>query len=239
MFECNCGKVYKTKSSFDKHVKLCEYTNLNLEKVYNLGLIINDTNKFLFHVHLTKIRKKAKDESITQEKAKELLTKEIIFKYRKSLWDILTVWNEELLVSEYRVFLKWIFKTYKDISLLSLRNTLTNQKIIYRYNLEHTNDIISKRIEESLLFLHNKNKFSNDFEFIDNIMVGNISMFYVIFNDWLAEHWFNNLDNDLQIELEHLVSIASKIIINRINHKEFDKLQELACSETPIIYSID
>ena len=238
MFECNCGKTYKTESGYNKHVKACEYADIDIETVYRLGKLINETNKFLFHVALGKIRKLSKEKGVSQDIAKDMLQKEAILKYKKSLWDILQVWREELVVSEYRVFAKWIFSTYKDITLLSLRNTLTNPKIIYRYNLEHTADMIAGRIEDSLLFIHNKDTYSNDFEFVDHITVGDISMYYVIFNDWLAQEWFGRLDIDLQKELEHLVEIVTKTVLERIDHKEFDTLQKLACSETPKIYEM-
>jgi hypothetical protein len=192
LFECNCGKGYKTEAGYKKHIQTCEYADLDVDKVYRLGKLINDSNKFLFHVALGKINKMAKEQGVSKDIAKDILMKQAILKYRKSLWDILQVWKEELVVSEYRVFAKWAFSTYKDINLLSLRNTLTNPKIIYRYNLEHTADMIAGRIEDSLLFLHNKKVFSNDFEFVDHITAGDISMYYVIFNDWLAEDWFGS-----------------------------------------------
>ena len=238
MFECNCGKSYKSEAGYKKHIQTCEYVDLEINKVYSLGKIINESNKFLFHVALGKIRKLAKEKGISQDIARDMLQKEAILKYKKSLWDILEYWKEELVVSEYRVFAKWVFRTYKDITLLSLRNTLTNPKIIYRYNLEHTADMIAGRIDDSLLFLHNKNVFTNDFEFIDHIMVGDISMYYVIFNDWLAEEWFGRLDIDLQKELEHLVDIVTKTVLERIKPSEFEKLQTLACSQTPKIYEM-
>ena len=238
MFECNCGKSYKTEKGYIDHISKCEYVDLDIKKVLRLGRLINNSNKFLFHVALGKIRKFAKENGIPQEDAKKILTKEAILKYKKSLWDILQVWKVELIISEYRVYTEWVFKTYKDITLLSLRNTLSNPKIIYRYNLEHTAEMISNRIEDSLLFLHNKNEFSNDFEFIDHIMSGEISMYYIIFNDWLAEEWFGRLDIDLQKELEELVEIVTKTVLDRINHKEFEELQELASSQTPKIYEM-
>jgi len=238
MFECNCGKSYKTEKGYTKHLESCDYADIEIDKVLRLGMIINDCNKFLFHVALGKIRKTAKEKGVSQEIAKDMLQRDAILKYKKSLWDILEYWKEELVISEYRVFAKWVFATYKDISLLSLRNTMTNHKIIYRYNLEHTADMIENRIEDSLLFLHNKNTFSNDFEFINHITVGDISMYYVIFNDWLAEEWFGKLDIDLQKELEHLVEIVTKTVIERIDPEEFETLQTLACSETPKIYEM-
>jgi len=236
MFNCNCGKTYKTETGYNKHISNCKYVDLDPDKVYRLGKLISEYNKFLFRAPLGKIRKVAKDENVSEDIAKDIVLKQVILKYKKSLWDILLVWREALLVSEYRVFIKWVFSTYKDINLLSLRSTLTNPKIIYRYNIEHTVDMITGRIEDSLLFLHNKKEFSNDFEFINHIIIGDISMYYVIFNDWLAEEWFSHLDTDLQKELEDLVEIATKTVLERINCDDFDILQKLACSETPKIH---
>lgn len=238
MFECKCSKEYKTETAFNKHVLICPYTNIDLTKIYAIGKLINEENKFLFHVALGKIKKYAKDNEISFDDAKTVLQKEVIYKYRKSLWDILNVWKTDLLPSEYRVFIKWVFKTYKDISLISLRNTLSNEKILYRFNLEHTAKMIEKRVDDSLRYVHNNKLFSNDFVFIDAIMSGEVSMYYVLFNDWLAEEWFGRLDVDLQSELEDYINIASKNILDRLKHKEFDVLQTLANSDTPIIYEM-
>lgn len=239
MSVCNCGKEYKLEKAFNKHLEECLYASMDLEKIYNLGYMINDVDKKLFHVSLAKIKKYSKDNNCDIDIAKKELQKDIIYKYRKSLWDILTVWKTELLASEYRHFLHWIFKTYKDITLLSLRNTLSNTKSIYRYNLENTVGMMSKRIDDSLLFIHQHGEFSNDFEFVDSILAGNISMYYVLFNDWLAQTWFGRLDIDLQHELEEYVEIASKTVLDRLKPKEFESLQTLACNETPKIFAMD
>lgn len=239
MSVCNCGKEYKLEKSFNKHLEECLYASMDLEKIYNLGYMINDVDKKLFHVSLAKIKKYSKDNNCDIDIAKKELQKDIIYKYRKSLWDILIVWKTELLASEYRHFLHWIFKTYKDITLLSLRNTLSNTKSIYRYNLENTVAMMSKRIDDSLLFIHQHGEFSNDFEFVDSILAGNISMYYVLFNDWLAQTWFGRLDIDLQHELEEYVEIASKTVLDRLKPKEFETLQTLACNETPKIFEMD
>ncbi len=239
MSVCNCGKEYKLEKTFNTHLEECLYASMDLEKIYNLGYMINDVDKKLFHVSLAKIKKYSKDNNCDIDIAKKELQKDIIYKYRKSLWDILIVWKTELLASEYRHFLHWIFKTYKDITLLSLRNTLSNTKSIYRYNLENTVGMMSKRIDDSLLFIHQHGEFSNDFEFVDSILAGNISMYYVLFNDWLAQTWFGRLDIDLQHELEEYVEIASKTVLDRLKPKEFETLQTLACNETPKIFEMD
>lgn len=239
MFVCNCNKEYKTENSFNKHISTCPYANLNIEKVYNLGYLIDEFDKKLFHVPLGKIKKFAKENDIDSITSRQHLQKESIYKFRKSLWTILEVWKDELLASEYRPFIQWVFKTYKDISLLSLKNTFSNTKIIYRFNLENTKDMIAKRIEDSLLFIHEHGAFSNDFVFVDAIMAGKISMYYVLFNDWLAQTWFGRLDSDLQDELEGHVQIASKTVLERLKHKEFEYLQKISNTNTPKIFSMD
>lgn len=238
MLVCNCGKEYKTEKGFSNHQNKCSYINLNIEKVYKLGRMIDDVDRRLFHVSLGSIKKYVKTNDVEIDEAKIILKKEIIYKYKKSLWDILTIWKDELLASEYRQYLKWVFKTYKDISLISLRNTLTNPKIIYRFNLENTASMIGNRIDDSLVYIHEHGDFSNDFEFVDAIMTGQISMYYVLFNDWLAQKWFGRLDIDLQHELEEYVEIASKTVLDRLKHNEFELLQELACTDTPKIYEM-
>ena len=200
--------------------------------------MIHDSNKFLFHVHFGKVNKYKKENDIERDEAYEILLKENIYKYRKTLWDILEAWKDELLPSEYREFTRWVFKTYNDITLLSLRNTLSNPKIMYRFNLEHTKPMIEKRIDDSLVYIHNNHEFHNDFDFVDSIMTGDVSMYYVLFNDWLAEKWFGRLEQDIQKELTDYVEIASKVIVDRVSHTEFDELHELASSDTPKIYEM-
>lgn len=239
MFVCNCGKEFKTEGGLNRHVVDCPYASMDFNKIYNLGDMINEVDKKLFHVALGKIKKYAKENQIEFDQAKKILQKEAIYKYRKSLWDILNVWKDELLASEYRPFLKWVWKTYKEITLLSLRNTLSNTKIIYRFNLENTASMIGKRIDDSLIHVHEHGEFSNDFEFVDAIMSGQISMYYVLFNDWLAQRWFGRLDIDLQKELEDHVNIASKTVLDRLKKEEFELLQQLACTGTPRIYEMN
>ncbi len=236
MFTCNCGKELKTEKGINKHILECPYASLNIEKIYKFGLIIDSVNRLLFRVAISKIKKYSKINNINIDDAKTILQKEEILKYRKNLYDILEVWQEELLPSEYRTFLNWVFLKYKNITLLSLRNTLSNRKIIYRFNLEHSAKMIGSRIEDSLLFVHEHKEFVNDFEFTDYILSGNISMYYVLFNDWLAQQWFGRIDIDLQHELEEYVEIASKTVLNRLNPDEFDLLNKLACTSTPMIY---
>lgn len=239
IFVCKCAKEYKTETGFIKHQKICDYKDIDLNKIYNLGYMINEIDKKLFHVSLSSIKKYSKENNISADNAKKELQKKAIFKYRKSLWDILNVWKEDLLPSEYRQFLKWVWQTYTEITLLSLRNTLSNTKIIYRYNLENTGTVIGKRINESLIYVHQHGDFSNDFEFVNSIMSGQISMYYVLFNDWLAQSWFGRLDIDLQHELEEYVEIASKTVLDRLKSDEFELLQQLACTDTPKIYKMD
>lgn len=239
MFTCNCGHSLATEKGINSHITKCEYADLDIEKVYMLGYMIDEVDRKLFHVALGKIKKYAKTEGMEFDQAKRLLQKEAIYKYRKSLWDILCVWRDELLASEYRPFLQWVWKTYKDINLLSLRNTLSNSKIIYRFNLENTATMIGKRIDDSLLFIHEHGDFSNDFEFVNAVVAGQVSMYYVLFNDWLASKWFGRIDMDLQAELEEYVEIASKTVLDRLKQNEFELLQELACTETPKIYEMD
>lgn len=239
MFACNCGKEYKTEKGLSSHQEKCDYADINIDRIYKLGGMIDDVDKKLFHVSLGSIKKYAKLNTVEFDDAKKILQQEIIYKYRKSLWDILMVWQDSLLVSEYRSFLKWIFKTYKDINLLSLRNTLCNGKIIYRYNMETSREMIEKRIDNSLIYIHEHGEFHNDFVFVDAILSGNISMYFVLFNDWLAQKWFSRLDMDLQKELEEYVEIASKNIINRIKPDDFDILQKLANTIKPVIHRMD
>jgi len=238
MFTCICGKSYKTEKGYLKHTVTCPYTDMNLKQVYRLGNMIHDSNKFIFHVQVGKINKYRKENNCSRDEAYDILLKENIYKYRKTLWDILEAWKEEMLPSEYREFTRWIFKTYKDITILSLRKTLTNTKIMYRFNLENTVTMIEKRIDDSLRYIHEHNTFHNDFDFVDSIMTGDVSMYYVLFNDWLATKWFGRLDVDIQEELSDYVEIASKVIIDRVSPSEFDKLQELSNTDTPMIYEM-
>lgn len=245
MFSCNCGrKPYKTKKPFLNHQEKCEYGDLDFDKIVLLGNLINDEIG-LFRPRPISIRKRMRDENETEEEAKKHLTiyganpkSESINKYRKSLWVIYKVWKEELLISEYREFIKWAFKTYKDIALISMKSMLSNTKVIYRFNLEHTASMIGRRIDDSLIFIHENHEYVNDFEFVEAITTGNVSMYYVLFNDWLAAKWFGRLDQDLQKELEDLVDIASKTVLERLKQDEFMLLQKLACTDTPKIYDM-
>ncbi len=236
MYECNCGAEYKTEKGLLKHINKCEFVDMDLNKVYRLGKIIQNESD-LFHVHFGKLKKYMKENNLSMDEAREILLKHNIYSFRKSIWNILEVWKDELIPSEYRIYTKWIFKTYNDISKMSLRNVLSNTKSIYRYNMEHTKDMIEKRINESLLYTHKNPEFVNDFDFVDAIMTGDISMYYILFNDWLAEKWFGRLDNDLQCEMASFIEIASGIIVERVSHQEFDELNTLAMSDTPIIHA--
>lgn len=238
MFNCNCGKEYKTEKGFLKHIDVCSYADIDIDKVYMLGEMIGELDRQLFHVHLGTIKKHSKVNEISIKESRKILQLAAIYKYRKTLWDILLVWRDELVVSEYRFFAKWVFKTYKDIALISLRNTLSNTKILYRYHLESTAIMIGRRIDESLLFIHEHGEFSNDFEFTDIVMSGKVSIYYILFNDWLAKKWFGRLDVDMQKELYYNINMASNIIVDRVSHSEYDLLHELACTDTPSIYDV-
>jgi hypothetical protein len=236
---CNCGKNYETEKKFINHQRTCKYVELDLKKVLTFGYMLDEVDRHLFHVPLSTIKKYSKDNNVNIENAKKELKHVIITHYKKSLWDILLVWEHELLVSEYRQFAKWVWKTYKDISLISLRNILSNKKIIYKYHLESTPSTIKKRINDSLIYIHEIGEFHNDFEFVDVLFSGKVSIFYVLFNDWLATQWYGRLDSDLQNGLLENVNLASKIILDRLKPDEFDMLQKLACSNTPVIHAID
>lgn len=119
-----------------------------------------------------------------------------------------------------------------------MRKILSNSKIIYRFNIESTSKAIEKRIGESLIYIHEHGEFSNDFVFVDRIMSGNVSVYYVLFNDWLAQKWFGRLDMDLQKELQDHVDLASKTVLSRLSSEDFDKLHTLAESDTPVIHRL-
>jgi hypothetical protein len=239
MFECKCGKKCAFEKGFTKHKSKCEYVNLDISKIYHLGYMIDEIDKILFRVKIGEVKKLAVSEKISNDEAKKILREKLFYKYRKSFWDIHLSWKDQLLVSEHRPFLKWVWDTYSDISLISLKSLLGNSKVIYRYNLENTTSMISKRIDDSLIHIHEVGSFNNDFEFVDCIMTGKISMYYVLFNDWLAITWFASLDKDLQDELADLVEIASKTVLEKLNADDFDNLQKQACAITPIIYTLD
>ena len=236
-FECPCGKVYKTLKGFKKHQETCEYKNLNEEKIIWLGEIINEITP-LFSVPYSKIKSFAKKNNLDMETAKKELIYQEFWKYRKSLWDVLKVMESELLVSEYRPFIKWVFDTYNDVTLVKLKGVLGNKKVIYRFNLNYTHKVIEKRISESIDFLEENYQELNDYQMIDIILKGDVSIYYVIFNDYLAEKWFSRLDTELQQALEYHVNIASKTIIDRIKPNDYDELNKLANSYTPNIYAI-
>src|SRR5574343_1086875 len=99
MFECNCGKEFKTEGGLSRHIVECPYADIDLNKIYLLGEMIDEVDKKLFHVALGKIKKYAKENQIEFNDAKKLLQREAIYKYRKSLWDILNTWKDELLAS--------------------------------------------------------------------------------------------------------------------------------------------
>lgn len=236
---CICGYKCGTEKPFLKHTTVCQYLDLEIEKVYQIGFMIDDICNFLFHVSLRTIHKYSKNNNISIEDARIKLKSEIMFKYRKSLWDIYKTLKGNLLFSEWREFMQWSTNKYQDISLISMKNTFGDQKKIYRYNIENTVKTIEKRINDSLITIHEQHEYANDFEFVNYVMSGKISMYYLIFNDWLAISWFERLDKDLQDELSDIVEIASKTVLDRLKHSDFDTLQMLACTDTPVIHSND
>ena len=104
--------------------------------------------------------------------------------------------------------------------------------------MEYNATTIKNRINSSILYIHEYGEFMNDYDFADAVAIGDISLYYILFNTWLAETWFGQLDLDLQNELTPNVETVSQLIIDRVNHKEFDELQALADSVTPIIHRI-
>lgn len=236
MIICNCGIKYKTERNFLKHQPTCQYKELDIKIVKYVGNLINDVDSHIFNVSSSKITKFAKENKISREEAKKTMMENEILHFKKSLWDIYLVWKEMLIPSEYRTFLKWVWKTYSDISAISLKGILGNQKIIYKFNIEYTEKMISKRIDDSLIYLHEHGEFGNDFEFVNAVISGNVSMYFVLFNDWLASYWFGRLDSDLQDELSELVEIAGRNVLNRLNEDEFVKLNNMANTVNPIVH---
>jgi len=234
--ECICGKQYKTEKGYNKHTVMCTYIDLDIKKVLRIGQLINNVDKNIFYTHYGKVSKLMKTENISRLEAMNICLNNNILKYKKMIWDIYGIWKDRLVVSEYNIFVRWVFKTYRDISILSLKSILTNEKIIYRFDVEHTFETINKRIDESLIFINERNSvFYNNDEFVDNILSGTISIYYILFNDWLAIKWFSNLENVLQRDLLHYVEIASKNIINHISTDEYNTLHVLANTVKPNI----
>jgi len=104
--------------------------------------------------------------------------------------------------------------------------------------MEYNAKTIKNRIDSSIIYIHEYGTFQNDYDFADAIATGDISLYYVLFNTWLAETWFGRVDLDLQNELAPNIEIVSKLIIDRVNHEEFEELQTLADSDTPVIVEI-
>lgn len=238
MFNCTCGKEYKTEKPYKKHIDTCKYADSSLQTMYMLGLMIHEQKPLLFRPSIASAKKLMKAMELNKDDAMAEALKANIFKFRKSLWDLIEVFECTLLPSEYRLYIKWALKTYPDIFLESMRNVLGSTKTIYRFNMEYNATTIKKRIESSILYIHEYGDFHNDYDFADAIVTGNISLYYVLFNTWLAETWFGRVDLDLQNELTPNIEIVSKLIIERVNHKEFEELQTLADSNTPTISDI-
>jgi len=238
MFECTCGKTYKTKKPYLKHFNNCDYANKSIERMYSLGYMIHEAKPLLFRPSISTAKKLMKSNNLNKDEALIEAQKQSIYEYRRSLWDILVVFEHTLLPSEYRLYIKWAIKTYPNIFLESLRNVLGSTKILYRFNMEYNATTIKNRINSSILYIHEYGEFINDYDFADAVAIGDISLYYIMFNTWLAETWFGQLDLDLQNELTPNVETVLQLIIDRVNHKEFDELQALADSVTPIIHRI-
>lgn len=227
--ECHCGKKFKTINGFEKHVLNCHYSNMDIKKIYNLGLMIHDISPRFFSVSLQSIKKYSKTNQTDIATSKNNLIKDAILKYKKSLFDILNIFETELLVSEYREFIRFVLTTYDNISLISLKSMLTNKKIHYRFNCQNTFKTIATRIDSSKEFiLDNNDHLVNEYSVVYNIINGNISIYYLLFNDYMAEQWFACIDEDLQHELAEYIEMSSKNIINVLTPKEFDILNSLA-----------
>ena len=148
------------------------------EKLYLLGLMIDEIDNRLFFIPKSQIAKCIKDNKTDYESARRYLKSQAIMKYRKSLWYILEIWKSYLMVSEYRVFLKWAFTTFKQISLISMKNIFGNEKILYRFNKENKAYVIGKNIDDTLSYIHLKSEYYNDYEFIDDIKPVNRTLFF-------------------------------------------------------------
>ena len=238
MFSCTCGKDYKLEKPYLKHLDICEYSEASLQKMYMIGLMINEKKPLLFRPSIASTKKLMKSMKLSKDEAMSEALKLNIYKFRKSLWNIIKVFEHTLLPSEYRLYISWVFDTYPDIFLESLRNVIGSTKTIYRFNMEYNAKMIKGRIDSSLVYIHEYGEFQNDYDFADAIATGDISLYYVLFNTWLAETWFGRIDLDLQNELTPNIDIVSKLIIERVNHKEFEELQLLADSDTPTIMEI-
>lgn len=238
MFSCNCGKEYKTEKPYLKHIDECNYSDASLEKMYLLGFMINEQKPLLFRPSIASAKKLMKSEGMNKDEAMEEALKNNILKFRKSLWDLIYVFEHTLLPSEYRLYIKWVFKTYPDIFLESMRNVIGSTKTLYRFNMEYNAKTIANRINSSIVYIHEYGDFMNDYDFADAVATGDISLYYILFNTWLAENWFGRLDADLQAELTPNIETVSKLIIDRVNQKEFTELQELSDTVTPTIHEI-
>jgi len=238
MFSCTCGKEYKTEKPYLKHIDICEYAESSLQKMYMVGLMIHEKKPLLFRPSIASAKKLMKSMELNKDEAMAEALKANVFKFRKSLWDIIEVFEHTLLPSEYRLYIHWALDTYPDIFLESLRNVLGSTKTIFRFNMEYNAKTIKGRIESSIIYIHEYGEFQNDYDFADAIATGDISLYYVLFNTWLAETWFGRVDSDLQNELTPNIEVVSKLIIDRVNHKEFEELQALADSDTPTIIEI-
>jgi hypothetical protein len=237
LFECVCGKKYKTKKGFENHLSKCKYVDLDKEKVLHLGNIINDVYGFFEPTSFEMIKEKKKNKNLSQTEIKKLIIKNNILKYKKMIWDVYTIWKDSLLGIEYRMYLKWLKKNnnFKDLNIINFKNVVTNKKLLLKYNYQNLFNTIEERINDSLDFIKNK-EFANDFEFIDNILIGNISIYYLIFNDYLATNWFSKIDSDLQKELIKIIKQVEKTITNNISREEFDYLNTLANKKKPKIH---
>ena len=235
---CNCGKKYKLEKAYLKHANVCDYANSCEIKMYALGYMIHENKQLLFRPSIASVKKIMKVLELNKDAAFTEALQNNIYKFRKSLWDLIEVFESSLLPSEYRLYIKWVLTTYPDIFLESMRNVIGSPKTIYRFNMEYNATTIKNRIDSSILYIHEYGEFANDYDFADAVAIGDISLYYILFNSYLAEIWFGQLDKDLQYELTPNIEVVSKLIIDRVSHTEFEELQTLADTITPKIHRI-
>mgnify|MGYP007095262314 CR=1 FL=1 len=105
MSVCNCGKEYKLEKTFNKHLEECLYASMDLEKIYNLGYMINDVDKKLFHVSLAKIKKYSKDNNCDIDIAKKELQKDIMWNF----WNYRILWYRQQEEPDMKISRQMVF----------------------------------------------------------------------------------------------------------------------------------
>lgn len=235
---CHCGKHYKTIKAYAKHTSECRFFNMKESLLFNVGNLVNEAFKGkLFLVPSASVKKfQYLDPDLSIVQAKKLVVNEQIFKYRKMVWDIYLVWKEYLLPSEFRDFTRWATKTYSDVST----KTLSNPKVLFRYNVESTAKTIKLRINESILFLTERGlEFDNQFEFLDLLESRQISFYYIFYNDYLSTTWFEKLDRDQRDMLLDYIKVAERNIVKFVTEEQTNELLDLANSVTPQFFEED